>query len=549
MPDYVAKLRKELIKLVHTEVSKAARTTGLAQSSIEGGGVRIFDSQGNYLTSLGMHPDGHYGVGHAIDSTVITPGGIETPSLAANSITADKLEALLVLVSAIVAGDPAGVAAVMDATGFRTVAVDGEGNQYVSTRLGSAEGDSLQIMSAPDSPPVASISSAGDISGNTLATNTDVTIQGTPLVGKVLDPAAPAGILDAFSQGCVTAVDFRPLVDGITITAGASTSGIGQFTTVLAPGRVCRFEMPWRAYTTAASGQSKVNITSWLYATYAGDASTEPPDPSTSDIPVGHQSQTFAAGGTGINDTFSFPIMTPAREDGASVQVKFLLGLWAQYGDFSPDFTQTPDLSSWIATVTDQGAAPALTTATPPGSASTVTYTTTWNASDSHTWLWDGSRYDTGGSRPAPGSILLQNGVPDRNTHGAILFNSTASKGEHKTIAAALAGATIVRAELFLWQTWSEDDTGQVEVRPWTGTALPSSKAPPGTSSNIVKHDYTARSQGAWFDIPTSWITPTQTGVWIASPDWGFPVAHINLAGATYATGSARPQLRLTYRR
>lgn len=435
--------------------------------------------------------------------------------------------------------------------GFKTYGVNATGDRFVNTQMGVPGSPDSWSLTDADGDEVASISQLGDFSGNSLSVDTDIFIQGIPIAGRLINPAGPLGFADLLSRGTRARPNFRTAVSGLTIQPGGSVSGVGQFAVDLSPGRTYRFSMPWRGYIARQGTNTMVDVTLRMFMTQASGPGATAPDPTVNDTNIGQQSIVYPSMGTGVDDVLAFEFDAPARDDGQNIQFKFLLGLWAQYGTFAPDVTNLMSTSTWVGTLEDIGATPFAVPVTVPGAGTITQYVTTWAATDSHAWLPDGSRYDTGaGSRPAAGSILLQGGGLPGN-HSAVVFNGAAVKGEAKTIAQAFAGATIVRLEVFLYQTWVEDtDQAQVEVRKWTGTTLPTTQAPPpSTQTGITKHYYTARSQGAWFDIPTSYISGTQTGLWIASPDWAAPNAHSNLGGATATNTGYRPLLRATYNR
>lgn len=479
-------------------------------------------------------------------------------NLDVGKLTAGIIQVAIALGSAgsVYAGDLQGVLAGLFGDGsFRSYSISDDGVQYLSVTLGGLGDNRLEFIKEPGQPPVASIGPKGDISGNSVHSDTDMFISGIPVAGRLLDPSGPLGFADLLSRGMRARPDFKSRVSGLTIQPGGSVSGVGQFAVDLVPGRSYRFSMPWRGYIAKQGTNTMVDVSLRMFCTIASTPGGIASDPTVSDINVGQQSIVYPSMGTGVDDVLAFEFDVPATDDNLPRQFKFLLGLWSMYGTFAPDVTNLVSLSTWVGTLEDIGVTPFVVPVTAPGAGTVTQYVTTWKASDSHAWLSDGSRYDTGtGSRPAAGSLLLQGGgVP--GSHSAILFNGNGYLGEAKTVGQAFSGATINRLEVFLYQTWVEDDGSdgddpQVEVRKWTGTTLPSAQPPPpSTQTGITKHYYSARSQGAWFDIPTTYINGAQTGLWIASPDWAGPGAHSNLAGAAYKTASQRPLLRATYTR
>ncbi|MGN6413959.1 hypothetical protein [Flexivirga sp.] len=419
----------------------------------------------------------------------------------------------------------------------------------VAVSLGVPGADDALAFTDKDGNTTAAISTAGDLSAASLAIGSDPVVCGLPMLGTAIDPTAGPAILDNWPRGSLGVYDFRglPTMTSTFYGGGSGTTHLlGQFECSLPAGRTYRIHASCRV-NPAADGtpaQLSASVRGYWQGTPDG---TEPADPTGTSADGFLFDSSFrapASGATGVSclPTAVFPI---AGDPSTVWRVKIALAIYAAAGTkVTPSKYSSND---WLIYVEDAGPVVEQLPAGPPDGASVQQYVTTWAASDSRTWLSNGTRYDTGtGTRPAPGGLILQGGA---GSHGAIVFNGSGVNGESKTIAAALSGATVTRAEVFLQMTWAEETTGQVEVRPWTGSTLPTTKAPPGASADIVKHDFTGRGQGRWVQIPTSWITTSQTGVWIASPDWLFPNTHINVAGASYSTAAARPQLRLTYTR
>lgn len=101
--------------------------------------------------------------------------------VADGDIVASKLESQMVLATDIVAGNPASDHARMTPTGFKVMAVPAGGTtptQVVS--LGASTNDYLNVTDSTGKT-VASIGSAGDMTANSMAVATDITIAGTKL--------------------------------------------------------------------------------------------------------------------------------------------------------------------------------------------------------------------------------------------------------------------------------------------------------------------------------------------------------------------------------
>lgn len=572
MPDYVAKLHKFILKEIQREVTKASRPSGLAQSKIVNGGLDEVDNDDNLLSRIGQQYDDTHAPVTFAGPVPPTPAGVSvTPGptsikVAWDGTYADAMVAPLDWSAFEVHASPDAdfvpdpfpdsstrVGIIGQAAGGSLTFQPATSMVYVRCVSRSASGkysDPTDAVDAYADPSSGSVGGDGAGSFTTISSEGEIRVGGMPLVGTMLDPAAPLGLMDGVSWGARQLINFRPVL-GATIADGATVS-VATAAVNVTPDRIYQFTMQWKANVAPSSGTpSTSNISFSVRLHYEVGAPGTVPEPTQNSPILTSTAPRVMPVTSGYDGTLVTSVATDPGVD--PVQVRILLVLAIVRGSL------TPDLSAplfWIGTATDIGSAEnaQIIAASTPGAGAVSTYVTTWSASDSRAWGNEGQRLDTGvGGQPAPGSLLWQNGAPGKLAHSAVLFNGAGSKGETKTIAAALAGAAIVRAELFLYQTWAEtDDKPEVEVRAWTGTTLPATKAPPGTSAAIVKHTYTARSQGAWFDIPTSWISATQTGIWIASPDWGFPNAHTNLAGAIYigpGWQTKLPLLRLTYRR
>lgn len=169
----VSKLARELNAL-RREVRGNSASPQLSNSSIEGGSVDVVDETGNLLTKIGLQGDGTYSVGYNIGSTQITDEAVTTPKLAANSVTADKVEAesvaaavgsfvkvnanqintgilsATVTLSGTVQTAATGERSVMDSTGFK--AYNASNKLIFSTTGGNVSLTGTLSTAAPGSP-------------------------------------------------------------------------------------------------------------------------------------------------------------------------------------------------------------------------------------------------------------------------------------------------------------------------------------------------------------------------------------------------------------
>ncbi len=498
----VQRLMTEITGL-RSEIKKIARRPQLPNSSLDNAGIAVKDSEGQLLTTIGKRPDGTFGVGYNIDSTVIRPGGIETPSLAANAVTADKVEA-----------------------------------QSVAAAVGEFIDIHAQNISAD-----ISIGTSGSLSGHTVSSETDIFIGGMPLLGTLIDPMADPGAADNLSWGTAAWANFTSQVEGITVNPGGTTTPVGQFMVKLYPNRTYRFVMPWRGYV-ASTTSDDVHQTINLYMNRATDSDSTPPDPTIDDAYVGSQGQRWPVSPVGISDTLVTTVMTDDPAAGQPVWYKFLLGIWSQDGTFSPD-TDSQRVTMWRACVSDMGATPLEATVTPAGADAVQTFVTTWRATNSASWEQTGRKeggYGTDELVYGPTSI-------GNVWHAAFVCNGSAIVGEPKTIPDALAGATLRKAEVYLYATFWALDAGQLQMQEYGRVDIPSSYTHGTVGSGAVKWDYSNEQQGRWVEIPTSWISSMSTGVLIGPPDWLGQETRGRFAGATFSDTSKRPRLRLTYTR
>ena len=481
----------------------------------------------------------------------------------ADNIQAGNIQAQIGMTAAasVIAGNPiAACAGLWGSDGsIRSYKFSNDGIQYLSTSLGGSTLDQLQIYNDSSSPAVASINSIGDIYGNTLSSKGDITVAGGPLIGSQLDPTT-TGLVDNLAWGCVAQANFKSLVNGITIPVGTTTA-IGQFSVSLNPNRSYQLVMHWRGYSALSPG-SYDNVTVRFYRTNATDSVSDAPNPTaTQSLAIGQQSQNFAVTATGIDDQLIINFQTgdPSGQL-LPVQYKFLLGLYANGNAFSPDITNVDTPDNWVATISDIGPIPKPTLVTAPGAPPKKTYVTSWSASDSKSWNDQGTVYQPSGSLVTT-SFIRQGLVNGRQWFGAFSCASSAASGDDgKTIAQALTGATLTKAEVYVPVTWLGDSSGGIiELRPLGANAVPSTMTLPAVSSNIVKK--TVPSVGDyWVTVPISWFSSSNNGIIIAAPDNTTSLTNCQIGGATYTervfgTGSPGstvpdpPQVRLTYTR
>lgn len=422
--------------------------------------------------------------------------------------------------------------------GIQTFTTDIDGNRVPSTQLG--------VPGSPDAltiGDVASISAEGDVAGTTVASDGDMSVAGMPLVGKILDPAAPAGIMDQLSRG-VQVYSFRDL-PAINATISQSTNGpLGQIDVILPPGRIIEMKMPWRVNPSKQSGTSPAELlygvrAFWQYTT---DGS-EPPTPGTSaaELFADSSARSPVGGGSGVSGILTAEVNTFDAAYTTRVKILFIA--------FTSAGTQlTPSLFApfdWFAYFADRGPAVTPLAAGAPGTGSAKQFTTTWTATDSRTWGSDGNIY---GDAHAP---IMYQGVSAAAglTHAACVFNGNATGGDEagKSMQTALTGATILKIEFGVQAITWKTGKGEIQLRKFSGNLI---NSPDNVVGSVgTKRQYTAGNQWQWTQVPTNYVSPTDRGVYLNTADWPFPNSYGAFASAYYGTAALRPQCRVTYTR
>ena len=124
-----------------------------------------------------------------------------------------------------------------------------------------------------------------------------------------------------------------------------------------------------------------------------------------------------------------------------------------------------------------------------------------------------------------------------------------------KTMASALTGATISRAEVFVYaSSWRAKKDNRLYLQAWSGSSLPSTHTSSPNLSDRWLFDYAGAGVGQWMTIPSSWVSASSRGVQVGPLD-GLaalvPGTSGNFAGATWSTSATanRPKIRVTYTR
>ena len=445
-----------------------------------------------------------------------------------------------------VAGQIFGKCAQMNANGFSTLQVAEDGTQYVSTSMGNPGGtDSLAVFNAPNKPPVFEVSTDGVITAQDMVLREDPVIAGTSLLGKQHDLSADAGWLDGMPQGIYGRGNARGVVGGVTISNTEAPVGIVSFQ--VPPDRLVRITMPFLYYAQAITGGIGYTSCNIYYTTSTSGA---PADPTTSSIKwtkavKEHTVQT----GQPVSDlVYGVADINPGGT--APLNVKVLITCAAT--NCSMAYSLPTDVSFWNLWVEDAGPSVADTFVSRVSGASTPakkTYTSTWEASWSAGFDGSGNSTSFYTSKGVLGHGYYSAGLG--NNRSAVLFSGNAVTGETGvTMASALSGATISKAEIFVQSThWYASSGGTATFRPLNsntiGATCPDSYATAQTPA--VTKAFSARVQGFWVTVPTSWFSTTKTGILIgpagntSQSNYGYFAAH------NHTTTAYRPKLRLTY--
>lgn len=440
-----------------------------------------------------------------------------------------------------VAGQIFGKCAQMNANGFSTLQVAEDGTQYVSTTLGTPNGtDSLAVFNAPNKPPVFEVSSDGAVSAADLAVEDDPTIAGRPLLGKTLDNAsAETGWIDDLPKGIIGRGSLRPLVSSKSVTNGFQDLGTMTFT--IQPGRSYRITLPY-AYVPTLSSGAQAQASLIAFYTLGTTATPQPADPTRSSGRLGQSSKQITLSTTSypVTDVLSFVF---DAVNTVPVEMKIMFSAFA-----GPNLTMgysVADNTTWVAFIEDVGTS-VPDTARLSTAASISTYTTTWVAGDSRSYNGNGSADTYGNDRNVlrHGQYLAANG----NLRSAVIFPYNGVSGEAKTMATALSGATVTKAEIYVESLhWAASTGGTARFFPMTGGTLPQTLASiPGTP---ISKRFTSRAQGFWLQVPTSWFSASNRGFIIGPAADTTQTNYGYFPGHAHSKSTARPKVRLTYTR
>ena len=445
---------------------------------------------------------------------------------------------------AIMAGDWSKSYARIDDKGFSTWMVAEDGTRYMATSLGSATTNSLTIA---DSAGVtcASISPDGDVAANSVTVAGDVSIAGTDLIGQRLPYAGSSGAswLDTLPWALAGISNMGKTVAGRAVTAAASEviTPLQVVTATVWPGRTYQVTMPFAYYVRSVSSGAQAYMGVRAYYTVGSQAAPKPADPSASGSGggVGYSLRAHGVDVGPVSDQLT-AIITPNIDAGGPVQMKVMIASSVKGATMA---YSVPAGGSWLLTVQDIG--PAVPdTGYPVGGAAVSQFVTTWRASTSRSYDKNGADSNADYQQ----GILRHGG--DALTHSVFICNDGAVSGEKgKTIAQALTGATVTKVEIGVQSLyWASANGGTLTLLPLGATSIPATDTSPGDPKKGVEKKFTTRSQWQWVTVPTSWITPTSTGVRLGPTGWLFDSGNEGYF-ANHRHPAAPPQIRITYTR
>ena len=442
---------------------------------------------------------------------------------------------------AIMAGDWSKSYARIDEKGFSTWMVAEDGTQYMATSLGSATTNSLAIADATGALRAA-ITPDGDVAANTVTVADDVSIAGADLIGQRLAYAGSSGAswLDTLPWGLAGVSNMGSAVAVKSVTAAASEiiTPLHVVTATVWPGRTYQVTMPFAYYARSVPSGTTAHMGVRAYYTVGSQAAPTPADPGVGDRGVGYSIRAHSVDVGPIGDTLVATI-TPNVDAGGPVQMKVMIASSVKNATM---MYSVPAGSLWLLTVQDIG--PHVPdTGYPVGGPTVSQFVTTWRASTSRSYDKAGS----GSNADYQQGILRHGG--DALTHSAFVCNDGAVGGEKgRTIAQALAGATVTKVEIGVQSLyWSSATGGTLTLLPLGATSIAATDTNPGDPKKGVEKKFTTRSQWQWTTVPTSWITPTSTGVRLG-PTWFYGPANQGYF-ANHRHPSTPPQIRITYTR
>lgn len=491
-----------------------------------------------FITTVAVDTSGNDSVRSAEASITVT--GVTAPDMEANSVTANAIAAGSVAASKIttdelaagveiIAGTEAGNHAKMTDVGFKVMIEDpndGVPNEVI--RMGSAFGD-LFAVTDPSGHIVAAISETGQGSFTGLSVDaTEFDAESNPSKGLTIYGTEFLDHLAPYPLG-VIAYGNRNTTSTLTTTEAP----FHELQADVVRGRGYRLLAAGNVQNNTAGQRSLVNMKYTIDGTTPQTTSGKLQDARNVHISAG-QILPFS-----INRYVYFPFDGVTTFEGDVLDLRVLLtispdggsGSVQSYGSSTaPSELQIEDCGPMrIDSGIDRSGG------TPPPTIKN--YVTTWNATNSE-------GYTSGGS-PETGDADFKQGYSsaDGDSYGYAVFAGNGVSGETtKTIASAMSGATLTKAEVYLYANhWYYNSGGTAIIRAYNSTSLTSS-VPSGTTKQSASWP---KPGGRWVDI-TSIATTAIRGISVGKAGSTNLLYYGRFNGHTQ---SNKPQLRLSYKR
>lgn len=428
-------------------------------------------------------------VAQAIWTAKLSASKIVADDIAAGAIVAQSLESVLVLASDIIAGNPAGTHALLNENGLRVLAADPDGGPPAEVvRLGTDTDDYFGVVKATGEI-VASITSGGDITGQSLDIAGDINMGGSSLDARLNN--AGQGLM-----GWASRFD-----DGLYWAGTGKHPYLSLQVDGLKAGRA------YMVATTPINTSSDTANSDVMVNLHAG------PDGRSAVVtdPIIAQGKSVPASwSTGTRSTITFNrLLTPSVDGGTSLLLSYQVASTGR-GKIVANSAQPV-----IMTVTDIGYAMPMTgearngtsNAASGGSTGTETtpppvvknYDQTWNATGFRSYQGNGATYAFNTSRMYSG--LSPAGYGDLQS--IAVFPSFTS---------VLSGATITDVYVYVYYDfWYYGAGGNAPIVLHGSSSLPSTK--PTTSFAMLAVNW-PRSAGRWYRLDPATYGGFKSGAW-----------------------------------
>lgn len=454
------------------------------------------DPGGKLLQTWRYAADGTW-VLQALDASYIplldigsgTFGQLSGSRLIVGSVKAEALEAVLVLVTNLIAGDPNGTHARMGPDGFTVWASpDGVSEPVVVVRMGVGATDDYFSLMRADGTIAASISATGDIAGSSVSAE-KISLGGLDLRTEVLNPL-PAGLVAWASRGTNS-----------PYWAGTTKQPYLQLDADVVPGRA------YLVQTTPISIDSDTgNVDAQVFLHYKeGGAACQ-----TSDQVI--------AGGISVQGSASTR-RTPVTINRLITPSTNSVSLLLSYGTVSSGRSKIIAATAGnavVMTLIDIGPASAEVGVDRNGTG-------------------DAAQAGTGGGSDAGGAVKKNyvktyaatgfrsydgSGAPyNWNTNYMFQGLSPAGVGNLKSMAVFpnwtldLAGSTVTKVEVYVYADYFYYSAGgKMQIGVNSASALPGTLGAPGTINTVVTVPGWPRASGRWVTLPSSWNNSFKTG-------------------------------------